>query len=99
MGLVRRIEDDFNLRVECYPLNVTRPVEQVLDDALALGEVDRARLVAKLVESLDGEVDPDTEDAWASEIERRLARIDAGHAKLMSMDEAVAGLHRAARSR
>jgi putative addiction module component (TIGR02574 family) len=78
---------------------VSRPVEQVFDDALALGDADRARLVARLVESLDGEVDPDAEGAWASEIERRLARIDAGQAKLMSMDEAVAGLRRAARTR
>ncbi len=84
---------------ECYPSNVTRPLDQVIDDALALGEADRARLVAKLVESLDGELDADSEDAWASEIERRLAKIDAGQARLIPMEEAVAGLHRAARTR
>lgn len=78
---------------------MTRPVDQVINDALALGEADRARLVAKLVESLDGELDADADEAWASEIERRLARIDAGQAKLVSMNDAVAGLRRAARTR
>lgn len=80
-----------------YP--VSRPTPQVFDDALALGEDDRAKLAARLVESLDGEIDADAGDAWAAEIERRLAKIDAGQAKLLSMDDAVARLHRAARSR
>lgn len=84
---------------ECYLRSVTRPVDQVIDDALALGEADRARLAAKLVESLDGELDGDADEAWASEIERRLARIDAGQAKLVSIDDAVASLRRAARTR
>jgi len=78
---------------------MSRPVPQVFDDALALGEGDRARLAARLVESLDGEIDNDSEEAWAAEIERRLAKIDAGQAKLLSMDDAVARLHRAARTR
>jgi hypothetical protein len=34
---------------------------------------------------------------WAAEIERRLAKIDAGQAKMLPMDDAVARLHRAAR--
>jgi len=37
--------------------------------------------------------------AWAAEIERRLAKIDAGEARLLSMDEAIARLRRAARGR
>jgi putative addiction module component (TIGR02574 family) len=76
---------------------MSRSVPQVFDDALALGEDDRAKLVARLVESLDGELDVDAGDLWAAEIERRLAKIDAGQARLLSMDEAVARLHRAAR--
>jgi putative addiction module component (TIGR02574 family) len=76
---------------------MSRSVPQVFDDALALGEADRAKLVARLVESLDGELDVDAGDSWVAEIERRLAKIDAGQARLLSMDEAVARLHRAAR--
>ena len=78
---------------------VGRPVHQVFDDALALGDDDRARLAARLVESLDGDVDADASSAWVDEIERRLIRIEAGDATLLPMDEAVARLHRAARGR
>jgi putative addiction module component (TIGR02574 family) len=78
---------------------MSRSVPQVFDDALALGEDDRAKLVARLVESLDGELDVDAGDSWVAEIERRLAKIDAGQARLLSMDEAVARLHHAARVR
>ena len=74
-----------------------RSAPEVFDAALALPEDDRAKLAEKLVESLDGDVSADAEDAWAAEIERRLARIDAGQAKLLSMEDAVARLHRAAR--
>ena len=76
---------------------MSRSVPQVFDDALALGEDDRAKLVARLVESLDGELDVDAGDSWVAEIERRLTKIDAGQARLLSMDEAVARPHRAAR--
>lgn len=72
---------------------------EIFEAALALSDDDRAKLAEKLVESLDGAVDPDAEAAWASEIERRLARIDAGQARTLSMDEALARLHRAARAR
>ena len=74
-----------------------RSVAEVFDAALALDENNRAQLAAKLVESLDGEVDADAEEAWAAEIERRLSKIDAGQAKWVSMDEAIARMHRATR--
>jgi putative addiction module component (TIGR02574 family) len=76
---------------------MNRSVPEVFDAALALSEHDRAKLAEKLVESLDGEVSADTEEAWAAEIERRLAKIDAGQAKMLPMDDAAARLHRAAR--
>ena len=76
---------------------MNRSVPEVFDAALALDEGDRAKLAARLVESLDGDIDAGAEDAWAVEIERRLAKIDAGQAKPLSMDDAIARLHRAAR--
>ena len=78
---------------------MSRPVVQIFDDALGLGEDDRARLAARLVESLDGDVDVGAGAAWVVEIERRLERIDAGDATMLSMDDAIARLHRAARGR
>ena len=72
---------------------------EVFEAALALPDEDRAKLADQLVASLDGALDPDAEAAWASEIERRLARIDAGQAASLPMDEALARMRRATRLR
>jgi putative addiction module component (TIGR02574 family) len=74
-----------------------RSAAEVLEAALALTEDERAQVAAKLVASLDGESDPDAEAAWGEEIERRLARIEAGQSKNVSMAESLARLHRVAR--
>jgi putative addiction module component (TIGR02574 family) len=52
--------------------------EQILQEALALPGDQRAELVVRLLQSLDQEVDADAEEAWAAEIERRCAALDAG---------------------
>lgn len=78
-------------------------VDEHVQALLKLPLEDRARVVQLLLDSLDEEpVDGDdatrrVEQAWAVEIERRLSRIEAGQAKLVSMDEAVTRLQRAAR--
>ena len=59
-----------------------RPSEAVLADALRLDPKSRADVAAELLASLDGPADPDAEAAWAAEIERRVAAIEAGTAKL-----------------
>ena len=46
-------------------------LKDVEDAALKLPVNERARLVTRLVESLDDEVDADIEMAWAEESERR----------------------------
>ena len=79
-------------------------VEDHVRALLKLPAEDRARAAKLLLESLDEEPDDRSgdvrvEQAWAVEIERRLSRIDAGEAKLVSMDEAVMRLQRAARGR
>lgn len=76
-----------------------RSAAQVLADALALPEDERAQVAAALVASLDGDVDRDAEVKWAAEIERRLSRIEAGQAKGVSMDESLQRLYRIARGR
>lgn len=78
---------------------MTRSVAEVFDDALALDDQDRARLAAKLVESLDGDADAGGEDAWADEIRQRLEKIEAGQTKWLSKDDAIARMHLAARGR
>jgi putative addiction module component (TIGR02574 family) len=59
---------------------VTKNAEQLLDEALRLPEQERAEIAARLIESLEREVDSDVDGAWAAEIERRCAALDAGQA-------------------
>lgn len=74
---------------------MSKAAHEIFDEALALSEEDRGTLAEKLVESLGAGVDPGAEEAWTAEIQRRLARIEAGQARGISMREAVARLHRA----
>jgi putative addiction module component (TIGR02574 family) len=54
--------------------------ERILQDALALPDDQRAELATRLLQSLDRDGDPDAEEEWAIEIERRCAALDAGEA-------------------
>lgn len=57
---------------------MTKAAQAVLADALRLDLKTRAELATELLGSLDGPADPDAEDAWSKEIERRVAAIEAG---------------------
>jgi len=59
---------------------VTKSAEQLLDEVLRLPDPERAEIAARLIESLEREVDADVDAAWAAEIERRCAALDAGQA-------------------
>lgn len=65
----------------------TEALKKVRSEALMLPEADRAELAHALVTSLDAPADVDATDAWDKEIQRRLAEIDAGTAKLIDRDE------------
>jgi putative addiction module component (TIGR02574 family) len=60
---------------------------EIFRDATELSEHDRATLAGLLIESLAGEPDPGVEAAWAAEIERRLAELDAGTVKTVPWEE------------
>lgn len=53
-------------------------ITELFKQASILSEKDRATLAGLLIESLESEIDPDVEDAWRVEIERRVAELDAG---------------------
>jgi len=50
----------------------------LLEQALSLPEHERAKIAARLLRSLDEEVESDVDAAWIAEIERRCAAVDAG---------------------
>ena len=66
---------------------MTKPAAAVLADALRLDLDARAEVAAELLASLDGPADPDADGAWAIEIERRVAAIEAGTVKLEPWDD------------
>jgi putative addiction module component (TIGR02574 family) len=57
---------------------MSRTFTDVWKDAAELSDEERATLAGLLIESLEGEADPDVEAAWAAEIEKRVAELDAG---------------------
>jgi putative addiction module component (TIGR02574 family) len=65
--------------------------ERVLAEALKLPSTDRAAIAGALLRSLDATSDEDegtVEAAWADEVRRRLADLDAGTAETLSVEEA-----------
>jgi putative addiction module component (TIGR02574 family) len=65
-------------------------VEAIEAEALQLSAAERARLVERLIASLD--TDPEVEEAWAAEVERRNAEIESGAVSLISGPQALAKL-------
>ena len=65
-------------------------VESLEAAALHLQPADRARLVERLIATLDA--DPEVEEAWAAEVERRHAEIESGSVSLMPGPETLAKL-------
>jgi putative addiction module component (TIGR02574 family) len=62
--------------------------KDVIAEALRLPEAQRLELAGRLYESLEGPPESDADAAWAEEIGRRIASIDAGQATMMDWQEA-----------
>ena len=69
-------------------------VEELSARAKTLSAADRTRLVEELLDSLQGGSDAEAESAWDREIERRVAEIESGTAKLVSAEEVHAEARR-----
>jgi len=57
---------------------VADPASKLEAKALKLPPEERARLAEQLISSLDHEADPDSEELWIREAERRLAELESG---------------------
>ncbi len=69
---------------------MARSVELLEAEALQLAPVERARLLERLIVSLDS--DPEWEQAWMAEADRREAEIASGKAEWLPGDEVIANL-------
>jgi putative addiction module component (TIGR02574 family) len=65
-------------------------VETLEAAALQLTAADRARLVDRLIGTLDA--DPEVEEAWAADVERRQTEIENGAVSLLPGPETLAKL-------
>ena len=65
-------------------------LDGIEEEALKLMPEERVRLADHLLASVSGE--KDIEDAWAAEVERRIAGVEAGRIALVPVHEAM---HRA----
>jgi putative addiction module component (TIGR02574 family) len=65
-------------------------LESLETEALRLSAAERERLVERLIASQD--FDPELEEAWAAEVERRNAEIESGAVALVPGEEALARL-------
>ena len=61
---------------------------KVYEDALALTTDERARLAARLIESLEPDDDGDVEAVWRVEVARRLRELDEGTVETVDWLEA-----------
>ena len=67
---------------------MSTPVEVLEAEALKLAPEERARLADRLMSSLSA--DAEVEEAWAVEVERRIAEIEAGRAPVVPAADAIA---------
>ena len=61
--------------------------ETVEEEALNLTSGERAALAQRLLASLDE--DSEIDDAWAAEVERRIAEVENGTAQVIPIEEAL----------
>lgn len=73
---------------------MSRKLAELKRQASQLSDAERAELALSLLESLDGPADPDVEEAWRLEIERRLGQIERGEVQPVPGDEVFARLRR-----
>ena len=73
---------------------MARDLREAFKELFDLPEKDRATLAGLLIESLEPPPDPDVEEAWAEEAERRWREIEAGTVQTIPWEEVRAKLFR-----
>jgi putative addiction module component (TIGR02574 family) len=76
---------------------MSRAVQELYEKASQLTPHDRAELAGLLLESIEDPPDEGVEEAWAAEIERRMAEFRAGRVKTIPWSQVRAHLHRSNR--
>ena len=75
---------------------MARDLRKMFREAFELSEGDRATLAGLLIESLEPPPDPDVEEVWAEEAEKRWHQIEAGTVQTIPWEEVRTKLFRRA---
>jgi putative addiction module component (TIGR02574 family) len=73
---------------------MARDLKDVFREAFDLPEAERATLAGLLIESLEPPPEPDVEELWAAEAERRWLEIESGAVEAIPWEEVRAKLFR-----
>lgn len=69
---------------------------ELLQRALELPEAEREQLGNQILDSLEGNgLEPETQKAWAAELEARMREVESGQVQLQDWDEALAEMRHA----
>jgi putative addiction module component (TIGR02574 family) len=74
---------------------MSRTFEEVRNEAMALPPEERGHLGEELLDSVESDEGIEWDDDYKAEIQRRVAEVRAGTAKMVSADEAFAEARRA----
>jgi putative addiction module component (TIGR02574 family) len=80
-------DDSVHEHISRYNHRMTEEATELLKRALSFPVSERADIAGSLIESLDETHDPSVEAAWDEEIQRRMADIDSGKVKPISLAE------------
>lgn len=64
-------------------------IKEIEDSALNLDQKNKARLADKLLQSIHGKVDPEIEEAWIDEVQKRKESLESGQASLHSAENVL----------
>ncbi len=71
---------------------MTKAAQKLYEEAMRLDPKDRAALTGLLIESLEPESEEGVEQAWVTEVERRMSELDSGAAQTIPWDQLRARL-------
>jgi putative addiction module component (TIGR02574 family) len=74
-------------------------VQEIFEKARTMSPEEREQLAHLLLESLDVDPQEEVDAAWETEIDRRIAEVEAGTAEIVSGDEALMEIEAKLRAR
>ena len=77
---------------------MTKSARKLFEEAMRLDPKERAALTGLLIESLEPESEDGVEQAWVTEIERRMVELDSGAVQTIPWDEVRARLYGSSRA-